>query len=217
MERGRAIAIVAGLGIAVLLAFGVDLWSGREQSNRQFDFFGATRPTQFAESPARGAEDPDVVMYEYADFGCSHCAEFQAVVSRVASTHGARVRLVWKDFPFLSQASKDAAVAARCAHKQGTFWEYANWLFANQGLVGDERSLSYQDINSSLDAGAQLDIPAFQACRDDATIHALVERDIAEGRALGITETPTLVIGDVALVGAQTFEEVERFLAPLLK
>lgn len=192
------------------MAFGVDLWRGREQSKQEFDFSGITRPTQFPESPSRGAADPAVVIYEYADFSCSHCAEYQGVISRVASTHGTHVRLVWKDFPFLSQASKDASVAARCAHKQGMFWEYQNWLFASQGALG---SVSFADGAAELG----LNLASFTSCLSDATIPSLVERDFAEGRALGITETPTLVIGDVALVGAQTFEEVERFLAPLLQ
>ncbi|MBI2637017.1 MAG: thioredoxin domain-containing protein, partial [Parcubacteria group bacterium] len=89
-------------------------------------------------------------------------------------------------------------------------WEYHNWLFANQDELG---SISFAQGA----AGLAIDEADFTSCLSDDTITTLVERDFAEGQALGITQTPTLVIGDVALVGTQTFEEVERMLVPLLK
>lgn len=198
------------LGVLVIFFFGVDLWRNREQSKPQFDFSGALRPTAYRESPTKGATDPKAVMYEYADFNCPHCAEFQSVISRVLAKHPDQVRLVWKDFPFLSQASRDAAVAARCAGEQGKFWEYHDWLFSNQGEVSSSALLQGADALA-------LDGERFTACLEDDTIQTLVERDFAEGRALGIDQTPTLVIGDVAVVGTQTFEEVERVLVPLLQ
>ncbi len=209
MERGRVIAIVLSLGILVVLAYGVDVWRNRAPAGPAFDFSGAIRPAEFAESPSRGAANPRVVLFEYADFACSHCAEYQGAVGRVLASHPDDVRLVWKDFPFLSQASKDAAAAARCAGEQGKFWEYANWLFANQSGLG---SVPFESGAASFGLSTE----RFTACLADGRMQALVERDFAEGRALGITETPTLVIGDVALAGAQTFEEVERVLVPLL-
>ncbi|MBI2050628.1 MAG: thioredoxin domain-containing protein [Parcubacteria group bacterium] len=209
MGQSRVIASILGAGLVVMLLFSVDLWRNRSAEKAQFDFTGATRPTEYRESPARGAANPAAVMYEYADFSCTHCADFQAVLSRILAKYPNEARIVWKDFPFLSQSSKDAAVAARCAAQQGKFWEYQNWLFANQGDFSPSALLEGA-------ARLGLDEARFTECRSDDTIPALVERDFAEGRALGITETPTLVIGGVALVGAQPFEEVERVLMPFL-
>jgi len=209
MGREKAIVSVLGLGLIVMLVFGIDIWRNRGAQKAQFDFTGATRPTEYRESPSKGAANPAVVMYEYADFNCSHCGDFQGVIARVLAAHPNEVRLVWKDFPFISQASKNAAVAGRCANAQGKFWEYSNWLFASQKELD---SLAFADGAAAFG----LDVGSFTACLSDAIMHTLVERDIAEGAALGITETPTLVIGDVALVGTQAFEEVERVLAPLL-
>ncbi|MBI1961553.1 MAG: thioredoxin domain-containing protein [Parcubacteria group bacterium] len=210
MEQSRIIASILGAGLVVMLLFGVDLARNRSAEKAQFDFSGIARPTQYRESPSKGAANPKATVFEYADFACSHCAEFQAVIARILAAHPNEIRLVWKDFPFLSQGSKDAAAAARCAGQQGKFWEYQNWLFANQGDFSPSALLEGA-------ARLGLDESRFTECRSDDTIPTLVERDFAEGQALGITETPTLVIGGVALVGAQPFEEVERVLMPFLK
>ena len=210
MGQSRVIASLLGVGLVVMLLFGVDLWRNRSAEKAQFDFSGTVRPVQYAESPSKGSPNPKAVVFEYADFACSHCAEFQAVISRILAKYPNDVRLVWKDFPFLSQRSKDAAVAGRCAHSQGKFWEYHNWLFANQDDLG---SISFAQGA----AGLEIDEADFTSCLPDDTITTLVERDFAEGQALGITETPTLVIGDVALVGAQPFEEVERVIVMQLQ
>ncbi|MDZ4221338.1 MAG: DsbA family protein [Patescibacteria group bacterium] len=210
MAHYKAIAITAGIGMTVILIFGFDIWRNREQAKPRFDFSGALRPSEFKESPVRGAANPVVTIFEYADFECSHCAEYQAVIGRVLAKYPDRVRVVWKDFPFVSVASKDAAIAARCANEQNMFWQYQGWLFANQGSLG---TMAFKE--GAAEFG--LSDARFTECLSNATIHSLVERDFAEGQALGITETPTLVIGDVALVGARPFEEVERVLVPLLQ
>lgn len=210
MAHYKAIAITAGIGITVILIFGFDIWRNREQAKPRFDFSGVLRPTEFKESPWRGAANPAVTIFEYADFECSHCAEYQAVIGRVLAKYPDRVRVVWKDFSFVSGTSKDAAIAARCANEQNAFWQYQGWLFANQGSLGP---LAFEEGAADLGlSGAR-----FTECLSNDTIHFLVERDFAEGQALGITETPTLVIGDVALVGAREFSEVEAMLAPFLQ
>ena len=42
-----------------------------------------------------------------------------------------RLRLEWRDFPYLGRESRRAAVAARAAQEQGRFWEYHDVLFEN--------------------------------------------------------------------------------------
>ncbi|OJI06367.1 hypothetical protein BK004_03950 [bacterium CG10_46_32] len=210
MESKRVILIVSVIGILVILFFGIDIWRNRSASAPAFDFSGILRPTQYKESPTKGADNPKVVIFEYADFNCAHCADFQSVLAQILDTYANDVAVVWKDFPFVSQGSEDSAVAARCAGKQDTFWEYHDWLFKNQG-----NALSVDFARGAQELG--LNEKNFTQCLSDDTIRTVVSRDFAEGKALGIDQTPTLVIGDVALVGVQTFVEVEQALAPLLQ
>ena len=59
-----------------------------------------------------------------------------------------RLRLEWRDFPYLGRESRRAAVAARAAQEQGRFWEYHDVLFENQkgennGAFSDENLVAF--------------------------------------------------------------------------
>lgn len=111
-----------------------------------------------------------------------------------------KVRLVFKDFPldFHPQA-RAAAEAARCAGVAGRFWEYHDLLFVAQPMFSRDDLLTYA---RRLD----LDPAGFAACLDDGRFRAAVDRDLEEGRALGVRGTPTFFINGQRLVGAQPLE-----------
>ncbi|PIN93158.1 hypothetical protein COU54_04145 [Candidatus Pacearchaeota archaeon CG10_big_fil_rev_8_21_14_0_10_31_24] len=197
--------IFLSLGVLILLFFGIDLMSNKTEKNEEFDFSGITRPIFYDESPIQGATDSKIILYEYADFNCPSCLAGQKPILEIMKKYGKQVSHVWKDFPFLAPSSVQAAIAARCAENQGKFWEYHDWLFTNQGVLE----------TTSFESGAKLlnlDIENFTACLLDDKIASLVQRDFAEAQALGIGTTPTLVIGDVALVGIVSFAEIEKAL-----
>jgi len=43
-----------------------------------------------------------------------------------------QVKLVWHDFAWIGEESRLAAQAARCAGRQGKFWEYHDLLYNRQ-------------------------------------------------------------------------------------
>ena len=110
------------------------------------------------------------------------------------------VRLVYKDFPLAFHAgARPAAEAARCAAEQGQFWPYHDLLFIAQPSFGREDLIGY--------AGRlQLDRAAFTACLDGARHRDAVAADAREGRAVGVTSTPTFFVNDRKLVGVQPIE-----------
>ncbi|MBU2575890.1 thioredoxin domain-containing protein [Patescibacteria group bacterium] len=199
--NNKIIIILLSLGALVILFFGIDLARNRADKRSEFDFSGITRPLLYNESPSKG--QGELAIYEYADFSCASCKAMRPIMRLIMEKYSSQARHVWKDFPFLAQSSRDAAIAARCAHEQGKFWEYHDWIFENQNVLAPV----------SFETGARalsLDIAGFTSCMLDDTISALVERDFQEAQALGINTTPTIVIGDVALVGVVEFEDIER-------
>jgi len=122
-----------------------------------------------------------------------------------------KVRLVYKDFPLNFHAGAEpAAVAARCAAEHGRFWTYHDLLFTAQPAFSRADLLTYAD---------RLDVPRepFRACLDSGRYRDAVRADIQEGRALGVTGTPTFFVNGRRLVGAQPLqafrEAVEDALA----
>jgi hypothetical protein len=99
-----------------------------------------------------------------------------------------KIAYVFRHFPLASIHPSEwmASKAAVCAAAQGRFWEMHDFLFLRQAardqvhLVEATRSLGLEE-------------PAFGAClRTETDIH--IEDDLLQGRALGVSETPTFVV-----------------------
>ena len=82
---------------------------------------------------AMGSPDAPVTIVEFADYLCPHCRNFNAVtgkaIRRDFAGPGGQVRWINYDFP-LNQASWAPALAARCAHQQGNYWQMHDVLYA---------------------------------------------------------------------------------------
>lgn len=117
---------------------------------------------------------------------------------------GGRVRLVFKDFPLDFHAgARPAAEAARCAGLAGRYWEYHDLLFVAQPDFGREDLVRYADRLG-------LEREAFTACLTGGRFRDAVEQDVSEGKALGVTGTPTFFINGRRLVGAQPVEAFQE-------
>jgi protein-disulfide isomerase len=128
-------------------------------------------------------------------------------VKKVEQTYGDRVRVVFRDFPLSSihPRASAAAVAARCAHDQGRFWEYHDRLFANSTRLEDRDLTQY-----ATDLG--LDATRFASCTQDARAKAVVAGNLRSGESLGVSATPAFFINGRFMPGAQPFEAFQRVI-----
>jgi protein-disulfide isomerase len=147
---------------------------------------------------ARGGATASVTIVEFTDFHCPFCKRAQPTVAEVLAKFGDKVRHVHRDFPIerLHPQAPPAHVAARCADEQGKFWAYHDKLFAGPAQANPEQLKGYAG-----DVG--LDVAAFERCLSSDKYQAAVQKDIDEGRRLGVTGTPTFFINGRVLVGAQ--------------
>jgi len=122
-----------------------------------------------------------------------------------------KVRVVHKDFPLPSHAGAlPAAEAARCAAAQGVFWEYHDLLYLSVPDFSRDDLVRY--------AGRLgIDAAAFTTCIDTRRFRKQVEADVAEGRAIGLTGTPTFLVNGTPLVGAQPIEAFREAIREALK
>jgi protein-disulfide isomerase len=122
------------------------------------------------------------------------------VLGRVLAEFAGQVRLVYKDFPLpFHEGAGPAAEAARCAGEHGAFWEYHDLLFLAQPAFARGDLLGY---------AARLGLPreAFAACLDSGRHRAGVAADTQEGRALGVSGTPTFFVNGRRLLGLHPIE-----------
>ena len=148
----------------------------------------------------KGAATAPVTIVEFSDYQCPYCKSVQSSLARILAEYNGRVRLIFKDFPLpVHTAARPAHQAARCAAASGKFWPYHDRLFASQPRFDRESLITYA-------VAVGIDSETFARCVDEARFASAVERDVAEARALGIRQTPTFLINDRPLVGAQSVE-----------
>ena len=98
------------------------------------------------------------------------------------------VKLVVKNYPLKNHkfASK-AAQAALAAKVQGKFWEFHHKLFQNYKSINDGK---IQDIARELN----LDMEKFNKDMNSKAVQYIINRDVQNGRRIGVRGTPTVYI-----------------------
>lgn len=212
-SRWLPYVIITFLAVVILLFFGsfvkpINVQPGNTTGSQTAT---VTEPTATFVNPARGAKNPRVVMIEFSDFACEHCADVQTAIQAALRAYPDDVRHVWKNLPNPSahEQSIPAAVAAHCADRQGRFWDYHDSLFIRQDFLSNE---TYQQIASEL----KLDTVRFASCLENQDTYPLVEKDAEEAHALGLIATPTLFIGSQKVVGSISAEELVGLIAEAL-
>ena len=157
-------------------------------------------------TPARGPADAPIVMIEYTDFQCPFCTRVQPTLDALMKRYDGQIRHVFKNLPLPMHAEAQLAGAASlCAQDQGKFWEYHDWLFANQRTLNRDSMVA-----KSGDFG--MDVEVFTECIDRGAYIATVRADMAEANSFGITGTPGFLINGRVLTGAQPIEEFEAII-----
>ncbi len=145
-------------------------------------------------SAIAGNPKGDVSVVVFFDYACPYCREAHAdAVKLVAADKG--VRLVYRDFPVLSPASDEAAMASLSAAQQGKYTAFHNAMFETPGKVSHERTVAMVRT-------AGLDEMRTARDLESPALKAEIKKNLELGRALGLTGTPSYVVGDRVLVGA---------------
>lgn len=142
---------------------------------------------------ARGSDDAPVTIVEFSDFQCPFCRRhFRAAMPKLIDDYvePGTVRYVVRDFPLevIHPAAFGAAVAARCAGEQGSYWAMHDRLFEMQETLPDRNWVGHAE-------GLGLDTARFRSCLDNEAVAAAVRRDQSEAANAGATGTPTFFVG----------------------
>lgn len=157
-------------------------------------------------SPSMGARTAQVTIVEFADFECGYCSRSVTLSKQILTDFPGRVRWVFKQFPMnFHRRAKAGAQASMAAHAQGRFWQYHDMLFANRKDLSDDRLLE-------LARTAGLDVKRFKQALDDGAYKQVVDADVALGRKLGVTGTPTFYINGRKYVGSMAYRRITRVI-----
>ena len=156
--------------------------------------------TPFAGAIA-GNPKGDVTLVVFFDYACPYCRQGHADVQKLTEADK-NVRVVFRDFPVLSPASDEAAMASLSAAQQGRYLRFHNAMFETPGKVAHERTVAMVRSAGLNELQTAKDLSA-------APLKAEIRKNLDLGRALGLTGTPSYIVGNKILSGAVGFDALK--------
>lgn len=149
-----------------------------------------------SENRVLGPEEAPVTIYEFSDFQCPFCREFEQSTFpglKEAFVETGQAKIVFMNFPLPTHPSAwVSAEAALCAGVQGEFWAMHDRLFADQAEWADAARPGEVFERHAEEIG--LDVDAFRACVRDDLVANLLIRDLTSAAQAGISGTPTFIL-----------------------
>ena len=147
-----------------------------------------------AGAPSKGDAAAPVTVVMFSDFQCPTCAAVHPVLQKVLAEYPGKIRFVVRNYPLttLHENAFRAAAAANAAAAQGKFFEYAEVLYRYQDALDDDSLKKY--------AGELgLNLQQFELDLQSEKTSEAVRKDMADGKAYGITGTPTVYVNGAKL------------------
>lgn len=144
----------------------------------------------------------DVTVVEYYDYNCGYCRASLPTIARLIESD-AGIRVVFRELPVLSEESRTAARLSLAAAEQGRFTAFNAALYAG-GRVSPATMAA---------AAARAGVDTARAAQGNARYEAEIARNLQVAAGLGVTGTPSWVVGDRVLVGAQPLEKLREAIA----
>jgi protein-disulfide isomerase len=146
-------------------------------------------PRDFSMGPANAP----IVIVEFFDYRCPYCHSAMEWVNDVARSRN-DVRIVFKEFPILSEASMEASRAAIAAMPQGRYWAFHRALMGFRGDLTSERI-------DQLARQSGIDVPRMRRAMTSADVTRLLEDNRAMAVDIGNTATPLFIINGEEVSG----------------
>lgn len=166
-----------------------------EQLSRA-DIIEQQRPTleRDPNAPVLANAEGDVTVVEFFDYNCPYCRRVMPTVDALTEADTG-VRLVYREWPILGEGSVFATRAALASREQGLYEEFH---VAMMGMTGraEERSV----LTIAREVG--LDVDQLLLDMEAPEVDEHIETSMRLAEMLGITGTPTFIIGTNLVPGA---------------
>jgi protein-disulfide isomerase len=159
-------------------------------------------------TPVAGDPAGDVTIVAFMDYSCPFCKKSSPDLEKFVDDDG-KARLVYKDWPILTNASVTGAHLALAAKYQGKYREAHVAMMSIHGQKVDDASLRAAVKGTSVDmALLDADLKAH-----DADISTLLKRNMSEADLLGLKGTPVFLIGPFLVAKALDYDGFKATVA----
>lgn len=144
-------------------------------------------------SPVGGNAKGDVTVVEFYDYNCGFCKKAAPDLAELLK-RDPNVRVVYKEYPILSEQSLYASRAALAARRQGKFNEFHVAMMASPAA----NEATVKSVSQKL----KLDYNKLLKDMKDPALEDELRKNQRQGTALNINGTPAFIVGDRLIPGA---------------
>jgi len=192
------------LALPVLLAFAGPQPAGAQAGGE----FTAEQLLNDPNDPVGGNPKGDITIAVFTDYNCPYCKKSKPDLERVVREDG-NIRLVYKEWPVLSEASAVGSKVALAARYQGKYREAHDAMMALPG----GRVEAQQMVEAVREAGIDMEKLDADLKSHDAEITAILRTIHAQGDYMGFQSTPSYIIGKYRVPTALNYEAFKKAVA----
>ncbi|NPD20957.1 DsbA family protein [Alterinioella nitratireducens] len=180
--------------------------AAQERVTGSADMIAAQREQleQDPNAPVLANADGDVTIVEFFDYNCPYCRRAAPTIENLVEADPG-IRLVYREWPILGEGSVFAARAALASRQQGLYEEF-HWAMMDMSGRAEERSVL------TIAAEIGLDIDQLRADMEAPEVAEHIETSMRLADLLGITGTPTFILGENLVPGAVEQEVLQRLV-----
>jgi protein-disulfide isomerase len=153
-------------------------------------------------APVRGPASAKVVVQVFSDFQCPFCKRALTKgggFAEAVAAHASDVRIVFRHDPLpfhpLAEPAAQLALEAKAEKGDASFYRVHDALYAATTL--DTAKLE------SIAVAEGLDLTKVRAAIATHKYKKTIDDDLADAKSIGVTGTPSFLVGDELVVGAQ--------------
>lgn len=215
--------------LSTKITAGIEKYVADQQAKYQQEQEAANAPkqldidyTQYVDDdPVLGDANAPVTIIEFSDYQCPYCRRFYndtfpSILSEYIET--GKVKLVFRDLPLLDKhpGAMPSAIAANCARAQGgdeMYFKMHNKIFDGQNETSRTKSVEITDEQlQQYAADLGLDTATFNTCFTGGNEAEEVQKDLADADSIGVSATPSFLVNNWFIEGAEGFDTFQKII-----
>ncbi len=179
-----AVVVVVILGLFAVFSF------TKKSDTSKSNSASSVQPSEHKE----GKGTKGVILIEYGDYQCPFCKNYYPIVKQVQQAYGDEITFQFRNYPLnqIHPHAFEAARAAEAAGKQDKYFEMHDLLYENQDSWANAGNVS--TIFESYATQLGLNVEQFKTDVASEEVSSIINADIKEGQAIGVTATPTFIL-----------------------
>ncbi len=209
-----ALVILAGCGFLAYTSTSLK-FAPHVKANKEFEFYKKAKIEDYLVSGNQlGSKDAPLKVHVYSDFDCPVCRYLHIQLYYLAKKYP-NVEFVHKNYPLDQDCNKflpfpghqNSCMKARYAEAammQNKYLDFAAHVFAEQPET-EEKVLEIAE-------GLGLDMEKLKKDAKSKAVAQIIEQDIKDALAVGLSGTPAMIVGKHKKMGLNTMDEAEQWL-----